>query len=267
MYIKMNDDKSLVITVPTTIYRGEKNADLITFLVPGEYSGKNVADCAMLMRYVLPSGIGRSESLIFQPEMYKSYLQYSTPVNTRFTDERGEIIVWLTAFDHDDNVVLKSGEVIVTVQQSKDIGTYLPPDDIDQIDKLAAKVSELESKKVDGWIFDKSDSTIQLTSNGSPVDDKIYVCTDDTVAITNVSMSNEGELIITFEDGTTQNLGVISGSGGVVYVPHMSSRKELSWTIEEASGEVPPTVDLNPFDEWYPVDGNEAVTEYVWEPM
>ena len=72
----MNEDKSLMITVPTTIYRGEKNSDLITFLIPGEYEGNNIADYKMTMRYILPSCLGRSEELVFQPEMYKSYLQY-----------------------------------------------------------------------------------------------------------------------------------------------------------------------------------------------
>ena len=173
MYIKMNNDKSLIITVPTTIFRGERNADLITFLIPNEYEGKNIADCAMIMRYVLPSGVGRSESLVYQPEMYKSYLQYSTTVNTRFTEERGDINIWLTAFDYDDNVVLKTGEVNVTVLQSKDINTYLPPDQISQIDELAAKVAELDLNKADNITYDRADKILQLTSNGNLIGDEV----------------------------------------------------------------------------------------------
>lgn len=267
MYIKMNDDKSLIVTVPTTIYRGECNADLITFLIPSIYEGKNMADCVMVMRYVFPSGVGRSESLVYQPEMYKNYLQFCTPVDTRFTEERGNIELWLTAFDYDDNVVLKSGEVTISIQQSKDIGAYLPPEELDQIDKLAAKVADLENRKADNLTFNSEDNTIQLTSNGTPIGRKIEVCTDSSVAITNVEMSESGELIITFEDGVVQNLGVIKNSGGSVYVPHMSDRKILSWTIEDEPGEIPAPIDLNPYDEWSHIDSSTVETEYAWESM
>ena len=201
MYIKTNDDKSLIITIPTTIYRGEKNADLITFLVPHYYGEQNVADCKMMMRYVLPSGLGRSEALSYLPETYKDYLQFSTPLDTSMTAERGDVTIWLTAFDSNNDVILKTGEVIITVHQSKDIDAYLPPDDLDQLDDLQARVEALEND------------------------------TDE------------------------------------VYVPHMDDRKILSWTIEEAAGEVPDPVDLNPFDEWRPIEADGVETEYKWEPM
>ena len=93
MYIKMNDDKSLIITVKTTIYRGEGNADMITFLIPKNYNGINIADCSVLMRYVEPDGNGKSEALRLVPEMYKNYYQFSTVVDTGITKEVGDIPV------------------------------------------------------------------------------------------------------------------------------------------------------------------------------
>ena len=268
MYIKMNEDKSLMITVPTTIYRGEKNSDLITFLIPGEYEGNNIADYKMTMRYILPSGLGRSEELVFQPEMYKSYLQYSTQLNSRFTEERGEITIWLTAFGRDGDIVLKTGEVAVTISQSKDISAYLPPNELDQIDQLAAKVAELEAKKADGLSYDEAKSVVYLTRGGIPIQNsEVYVCMDDNNAIVGAELSELGELIVSYEDGTTKNLGKVKAEDGAVYVPHMSPQKVLSWTVEQAPGEIPAPVDLNPNDEWGSVDGSETVTEYVWESL
>ena len=234
MYIKMNSDKNLIITVLTTIYRGDKNADLITFLLPAEYEGKNIADCSITMRYVLPNGIGRSDSLVYQPEMYKGYLQYSTPVNTRLTSEEGVVTIWLTGFDMDDNVLFKTGEVPVTISPSKDITDYLPPEDLDQMDQLAAQVADLERRKADSITFHAEDNTIQLLSNHSEIGDRVEIP---------------------------------GGGDNAVYVPSIDEHKVLSWSIQEQAGEIPDPVDLNPNDEWNAVDDTALSSDYVWEDM
>lgn len=270
MYIKMNDDKSLVITIPTTIYRGERNADLITFLVPSEYEGKNMADCAFLMRYINPNNVGKSEALAYKPEKYKNYLQFSTVVNTRLTDCEGDITLWLTAMDNDDAVILKTGEAIVTVESSKDIADYMSTEDMDQLDRLEAQVEELMKQKADNIVFHEDDNTIQLTANGVEIGDRIAVAIDtedEAVCVKNVSINEEGELIVEFSDGSTQNLGKAVSDEGVVYVPHVDERKILTFTIEKAAGEIPDPVDLNPHDEWGSVDDNEIVSEYIWEDL
>ena len=53
-------------------------------------------------------------------------------------------------------------------------------------------------------------------------------------------------------------------SSSVVFVPEISDRKILSWSIKEVGNDltVPAPTDLNPFDEW--VD-DETVSDYVWE--
>lgn len=234
MYIKMNSDKSLIVTVSTTLYRGEKNADLITFLIPAEYEGKNVADCSIVMRYVLPNGIGRSDALVYQPEMYKGYLQYSTPANTRLTSEEGVITIWLTGFDMDDNVLFKTGEVPVTISPSKDIADYLPQEDLDQMDQLAAQVADLERRKADSITFHVEDNTLQLLANHSEIGDRVEIPV---------------------------------GGDDAVYVPSIDEHKVLSWSIQEQAGEIPDPVDLNPNDEWSSVDDTALSSDYVWEDM
>jgi hypothetical protein len=54
----------------------------------------------------------------------------------------------------------------------------------------------------------------------------------------------------------------------MVYVPEVDERKILSWTLQEATDDmpVPSPVDLNPNDEWSET-GNEVLSEYIWEPM
>ena len=57
-------------------------------------------------------------------------------------------------------------------------------------------------------------------------------------------------------------------TSNVVFVPEISDRKVLSWTIKEVGDDltVPKPIDLNPYDEWSET-GNEVLSEYVWEPM
>lgn len=50
----------------------------------------------------------------------------------------------------------------------------------------------------------------------------------------------------------------------IVYVPEVSEKNILSWTIQEVTEnmpEIPPT-DLNPYDEWIE---DETESEYIWE--
>ena len=235
MYIKMNSDKSLVITVQTTIYRGEQNADMITFLIPAEYEGKNVADCSVSMRYVLPDGTGLSDVLAYQPETYRGYLQYRTPANTRMTSQAGTVTIWLNCFDEDNNVLFKTGEAPVVIRPSRDISDYLPQDDLDQIDLLSAKIADLERRKADNIVFHTEDNTLQLLSEGAEIGDRIEVNVDECES--------------------------------AVYVPHIDEHKILTFTVEKEPGDVPDPVDLNPNDEWSGIDACTVETDYIWESM
>lgn len=80
-------------------------------------------------------------------------------------------------------------------------------------------------------------------------------------------INESGELIATFTDGTTKNLGKVVGDNGAVYVPHIDEHNVLTFTIEENPADIPDPVDLNPHDEWSEIDGSEITSDYVWEKM
>lgn len=83
--------------------------------------------------------------------------------------------------------------------------------------------------------------------------------------ISNTEINEDGELVITYNDGTSQNVGKVVGSDGKVYVPHMDEHHIITWTIEDEAGEIPSPVDLNPNDEWSGIDDSEITSDYVWE--
>ena len=87
------------------------------------------------------------------------------------------------------------------------------------------------------------------------------------LAVVDAEISPDNELILKFSDGSEKNIGVIAGEGGVVYVPHISDRKILTFTIEKSPQEVPGPVDLNPFDEWVGIEGSDLTSDYTWESL
>lgn len=191
--IKMNNDKSLTTTIKATIYQHEKNADTLVFLVPTTYDDIDMADCTMLIRYILPNGIGKSEELEMDPEPYKTYYQYRLKVTTAVTSVPGKIELWLSAIDLQDNVIFKSGTAFIEISPSKDITDYFSGEDMEQLDRLNAKVALLEQNKADNIIYDCDDNYLQLTANGTPIGNKIDM--------ESVSKDVTDE-VIDFDDGT-----------------------------------------------------------------
>lgn len=267
MYIKMAEDKSLHITIPASIYRGENQADLLVFLLPELYEDVRLADCVVAMRYILPTGEGFSEELVLAPELYRTYCQFGTKVDTQLTAVAGDITVWLTAIDGADNEVLKTGEVTITVLRSKNIADYMPQESLDQIDRLTADVEKLKKTKADNIIFNEANSTIQLTAGGMPIGDQVYVCANTAALIIDMKLTEDGHLIAYMDDGSEKDLGVVVGKDGAVYIPHLDDHKVLSFTIEDAPGEIPDPVDLNPSDEWSSIGDAEVKTDYLWEKL
>lgn len=139
--------------------------------------------------------------------------------------------------------------------------------DFEMIEDMNNTIENAIENKADNIIFNPEDSTIQLSANGVPVGDKIVVNTNTGAVVTNAGISSDNELILTFNDGTVKNLGSVMGKDGAVYVPHISERKVLTFTIEDEPGEIPEPVDLNPNDEWSEIEGDEVVSDYIWEPM
>lgn len=172
--IKMNSDKTLQTAIYANIYQGEKNADMLVFLIPKLYGNQNIADCDMLMRYILPSGYGRSEALELALEPYNdSYYRYNLKINSKLTELAGDIELWLSAVSLHDNLIFKTDSIELTVQPSKDIEDYLSPENRDQLNKLSEKVSRLESDKADNIFYDEDEQYLQLLSNGEPIGDKV----------------------------------------------------------------------------------------------
>ena len=84
-----------------------------------------------------------------------------------------------------------------------------------------------------------------------------------------IEINKDGDLVVTFTDGTVSNLGRVTGEDGKVYVPHIDQDTSvLSWTIEDKEGEIPDPIDLSDDGEWTDVtQENSGDTDYYWEEL
>lgn len=277
-YIKLNDNMDLVITMRESIYRNDNLSQKIIYLIPftvGEI--ETVASCVYL-NYIRADGTADVVELERLPDRYnESYLQYTFPIKCDLTRYAGSVCTWIHFFagNPDDPMTRKTGECTLQIKEAKNIDAYIGDNTVTALyqmkkemdDGFDAIESELDGK-ADNITFNPEDSTIQLTANGVPIGDAILVSSGVSgVGVADIHLSESGELIVAYTNGTEKNLGSVVSRDGKVYIPHLSSRKVLTWTIEDKSGEIPDPVDLNPYDEWGQIDESEVNTEYVWEPI
>lgn len=297
IYIKLDDDKNLIITVNEPIYRGERLNQKLLFLLPKQLDEIDMQRAAIYMTYIRADGVADIALLKRLEEEYnEEYFQYQVPITCTLTRYPGEVCVFLQIYTGPPScpVIAKSGECMLQINASTNMDDCITDRNLSLIYQMQRQMEEkiekteetlndrIETevaKKADNIVFDPENSTIQLvatttveTENGEEevrhalLGDPIFVRADNAAAIANIEINEAGELIITFEDDTTQNLGRVVGKDGAVYVPHVNERKILTFTVEESPTEIPAPVDLNPFDEWSDMD-DEIHSDYVWEEM
>ena len=75
---------------------------------------------------------------------------------------------------------------------------------------------------------------------------KEWLTVPEELRTQSIEINKDGDLVVTFTDGTVSNLGRVTGADGKVYVPHIDKNTSvLSWTIEDKEGEVPDPIDLS----------------------
>lgn len=281
LYIKLDDDMDLTITVNEPIYRGDNLNQKITYLVPKVVNEIDMLIATAYLCYIRADGTPDIIVLERSDEPYnEAYYQYTIPVTCKMTKFPGEVCTWMQIYagTPSNPTTAKSGECTLQIQDSKNMDDYMCDYQMTAlyqlthtmntaIEEMNETIETAIEAKADNIVFNDEDNTIQLTSNGVPVGDKIVVNTNTGAVVTNAGISSDNELILTFSDGAVKNLGSVIGKDGAVYVPHISAQKVLTFTIEEEPDGVPDPVDLNPHDEWSGIDGSEVVSDYIWEQM
>lgn len=307
IYIMLDENMNLVMTKNEPIYRGDHLNQKITYLIPITVGDIDMLRATVYLSYIRADGTADIALLVREDEPYNErYYQYHLPVTSTLSRYAGEICTFIQIFSGPPRhpIIAKSGECMLRVIDSKNMDEYISDRNLrliyemqrymeDKVEKAEAalneridKTDEVVAAKADNIIFNEEDSTIQLVSTipvldeeGNivelrqiPIGNPIFVRADTARGIINMEINEDGDLIVTFDDEETQNLGKVVGKDGAIYVPHIDAHKVLTFTIETEPGEIPDPVDLNPNDEWVEMDdggmdspGSE--TDYVWEDM
>lgn len=189
LYIKLDDDMNLVITVNEPIYRGDNLSRKITYLIPTIVGEIDMLTASVFLNYIRADGVVDVVVLERSEEPYnESYLQYTFPVNCKLTKYPGEVCTWMQIYTGTPSnpVIAKSGECMLQVQESKNMDDYFSDTQITALYQLSKKMEtslgdmqDTIETKADDIIFDEDDSTIQLSSGGTPIGEKVVINTSD----------------------------------------------------------------------------------------
>lgn len=285
--ILVTDSNELVISVKERIMQRSKLVDNLHFLVPPTYKGVDMSEFTCTMEYVLPvSREYKTETLVRSGELYKDNLEFKLPFDTNFTKEAGKIEIQLTftkaSMDADGNVnqyVRKAGPCTIAIVAVTSWSDVIPDSALSSLDQrliqlelMANQLNELSQyayeNKADNITYNESDGTIQLLSNSNPIGDKIAIDVFDVTkidAIKKIEIDNDGIMIATYIDGTTEIVGKIASDDCVgIYVPSLNEPDKLTFTLQDEPGEQEIVFDIDRSNEWNNID---EPSSYVWETL
>lgn len=281
--ILLNDTNELITSVKERIMQRSKLVDSLHFLVDPTYKGLDMSGFTVMMEYVLPvSREYHSEILVKSDALYKEKLEYKLPFDTCLTKEAGNIEIQLTfvkvSLDADGNntqQVRKTSSTtikILPISAWSDIVADNALGAIDQrliqaeamINAVGEMAQQLDSTKADNIIYNEEDNYIQLTANGSPIGDKITLKSIG-INVVSVEVSEDGELIVNYSDGTSKNIGKVGGECAGVYVPSYSEDGILTFTLSNKAGEPSYSFDIDSSNDWNPV--GDGKTTYIWNQL
>lgn len=216
------DDNSLYGSQKRKIMQREKLFNKLWILVPPYYNGHDMSKCTVTMRYLCPiSKDFVTETLILSEEKYEEYLKYILPVDTCFTKEWGDLELNLTFtmldIDANGNVVQrvrKTGNHILTITRLPDWDSIVPDTALSALDQrilkqdaqiraLADLANSLDNNQVDNLVYNSSEETLQLSSKGVGVGDKVSVR----------DMLDDGIPVIDLDNDSGENSGDKNDNG------------------------------------------------------
>lgn len=213
--ILVSDDNTLTATKKERIMQGSKLFDTIWFLVNPVYKGYSMAECTVVLEYVLPiSRKYETEILTLSEEMYEDHLKYVLPIDTNLSSEAGKIELQLTFIysDMDENGnsiqrVRKVSGTSINIIPISAWSNIIPDNALGALDqriiKMDAQMKALletaelfNDSKADNIKYDNVTSELQLTSNGKPIGDVVSI---DNIVIfdeeTNSDIPNNSDVV------------------------------------------------------------------------
>lgn len=195
--ILVNEDNSLYGSKKSRVIQRSKLVDTLTFVVPHIHNGIDMTSATVVMEYVLPvSREYKTIELILSEERYEDcFLQYKLPFDTDLTSQAGSLELQLTFIYTELNAdgigiqrVRKTSSTFIEIVPITAWSDIVPDAALSALDQRLIKIDSqmramndyldvLDNNKVDNLVYNDAEETLQLTSKGVGVGDKVFQST------------------------------------------------------------------------------------------
>ena len=113
MVLKMSRDKTLIMTVPSTTYKDEHNAETIKIIMPKQIDNKDTKQYSIWLCFINKEKLGKSIDVSeFLKDYSSSHYYIEFPMDNIFTYVSGEVKIWLKLLDSQTEMVDKTNYII-----------------------------------------------------------------------------------------------------------------------------------------------------------
>lgn len=281
--ILVSEDNELITTIKERIMQRSKLVDNLHFLVPQTYKDFDMNNFTAMLEYITPvSRELHTEILDKSEELYKDHIEFKFPIDTSITKEAGSIELLLTFIYvemlADGTTVQHVRKISPTTIQIIAVPAWcniIPDSALSALDQRLIEIeammkaanemtSYLDQNKADNIRYDESTNTLQLTANGALIGDQVTLKGSDS-NIVSMTIDEDGNLIINYSDGRSENIGKVSGGACAgVYIPSYSDDGILTFTLKDKAEKPKYEFDIDSSNNWNPVEGVEQKSTYVW---
>ena len=121
MILKMSKDKTLIMTVPSTTYKDEHNAETIKVIMPKQIDNKDLKHCSVWLCFINEEKLGKAIDVTeFLSDYSSTHYYVEFPMDNIFTYVAGEVKIWMKLLDSETEMVDKTNYVTKYIQTHPD---------------------------------------------------------------------------------------------------------------------------------------------------
>ena len=128
MYIKLDEQMQLTVTVREPLYRGDNLNRKLIYLTPMQIGEIDLASATLYLSYIRADGVADIICLERSEEQYnENYYQYTVPVTCKLSKYPGVVCTWISIYAGSAECpkISKSSECVLQIQDSKNMDDYL----------------------------------------------------------------------------------------------------------------------------------------------
>lgn len=180
MYIKLDENMNLAVTINESLYRGDRRNRRIIFLIPHTIGEVDAVSSTIYMNYVRPDGTTDVALLIKSEVPYNAvYDQYIIPVKGALTHVAGDVVMWIEFYNETSDekpVIAKSNEVIIPILDAQDVGTPAGLEDEDDTQlTIFQQLLEALEHKADDLSYNEETNELRLKSGENEIGSGVTV--------------------------------------------------------------------------------------------